>query len=247
MYSRRGFAWVAAGLMAATSVSQAAIFKNSFVDHSICCAAGGPLSFDGTPVRGGAVMLVAANTTTPPDGQPSRERSSPETTRTVSTPVAQTPGSGAPVAEVKAPVTPPKEIDGHLVVDFAQLSEFTIESPAFDPAVKPETALAAVDQQIPAGIKQLDGRNTQISGFMLPVKMEGQLVSEFLLMRDQMMCCYGVTPRMNDWVVVKVAKPVRFTPDVPVSFRGKFQVKAMQEQGFVTGVYLLADAAPGKS
>ena len=235
-------------LAVGTSVSQAAIFKNGFVDHSICCATGGPLSFDGTPVRSSGVMLVAANTSTPASRQTGQERQlAQQSSQTFNTPPAPitTPAGAAPNA--KAPASPPKEIDGHLVVDFAQLADFTIESPAFDPAVKPETALAAVDQQIPGAIKRLDGRSTQIAGFMLPVKMEGQLVSEFLLMRDQMMCCYGVTPRMNDWVVVKVAKPVRFTPDVPVSFRGKFQVRAMQEQGFVTGVYLLSEAAPAKS
>ncbi|MGC4071356.1 MAG: DUF3299 domain-containing protein [Nibricoccus sp.] len=74
--------------------------------------------------------------------------------------------------------------------------------------MKPEAALAAVDKQIPAAIKQFDGKRSQVSGFMLPVKMDGQLVSQFLLLRDQMMCCYGVVPRMNDWVVVHVAKPV---------------------------------------
>jgi hypothetical protein len=246
-YSRRGFLWGVGLLLSAASFSHAAIFKNGFVDHSICCAAGGPLSFDGTPVRGSGVTLLAANTATPPRGSATNESGAPAPMRPISTSTAQTPSTVSTGAEAKTPLAASKEVDGHLPVDFAHLSEFTIESPAFDPAVKPETSLAAVDQQIPSAIKQLDGRRVQIAGFMLPVKMEGQLVSEFLLMRDQMMCCYGVTPRMNDWVVVRVAKPVRFTPDVPVQFRGKLQVKAMEEQGFITGVYLLADAAPGKS
>lgn len=202
---------------------QGAIFKNGFVDHSVCCPGGGPLSFDGTAVRGGGAHgAVYAG---PVGGG---------TFQAVS-------AAPAPVA----PTGPVKEVDGHLQVEFARLSDFKIEAPAYDPNVKPEEAMAAVDRQIPEAVKRFDGKRAQITGFMLPVKMDGQLVRQFLLMRDQMMCCYGVVPRMNDWIVVHVAKPVRFTPDVPISFRGKLTVKAMQEQGFITGIYLLEDATPG--
>ncbi|WP_175414797.1 DUF3299 domain-containing protein [Nibricoccus aquaticus] len=203
---------------------RAAIFKNGFVDHSICCASGGPLSMDGMVVRGSGGGGAGAF-------QP------------VSTGGTSEAGENNSASE--APAGPPKEVDGHVQLEFARLSDFKIEAPAYDPAVKPEEALAVVDKQIPEAIKRFDGKRAQITGFMLPVKMEGQLVSQFLLMRDQMMCCYGVVPRMNDWIVVHVAKPVKFTPDVPVSFRGKLSVKAMQEQGFITGIYLLEEAVPG--
>jgi hypothetical protein len=218
------------GLAAGVGSLQAAIFKNGFVDHSICCAAGGPLSFDGTAVRGGGTPTPAVVGAGAVGGANSIQ---PQ-------PVATE--AAAPAAQATAP----KEVDGHVQLEFARLSDFKIEAPAYDPAVKPETAMAAVDKQIPEAIKQFDGKRAQIAGFMLPVKMEGQLVSQFLLMRDQMMCCYGVVPRINDWVVVYAAKPVRFTPDVPISFRGKLNVKAMQEQGFITGVYLLEEATPVK-
>jgi hypothetical protein len=191
------------------------------------------LSFDGTAVRGGGHVALGAGGA----GVNGFQRVS-----TGAASSAGTDGSGAP----SAPSGPPKEVDGYLQVEFARLSDFKIDTPAYDPAVKPEAALAAVDKQIPEAIKRFDGKRAQITGFMLPVKMEGQLVSQFLLMRDQMMCCYGIVPRMNDWIVVTVAKPVRYTPDVPVSFRGKLSVKAMQEQGFITGIYLLEEATPGK-
>jgi hypothetical protein len=162
------------------------------------------------------------------------------------TATAVAPATGKEAQHAVATAAQEKEVAGHVLVDFMRLSDFKVEAAAFDPNVKPEAALAAVDQQIPAAIKQLNGRRVQVTGFMLPVKMEGQLVSEFLLMRDQMMCCYGVIPRLNDWIVVRPAKPVRYEPDVPIHFRGKFQVQAMQEQGFITGIYMLEGAAPGK-
>jgi hypothetical protein len=231
---------VVLGLILTMPPLSGAIFKNGFVDHSICCATGGPLSFDGTPLRGsgsspapwavGTFASAAARAT--------------ESAGTATVPPLANPqAASTPVA----PTTPPNEVDGHVRLEFAWLSDFKIETPAnYDPDVKPEASLAAVDKQIPGAIKQFDGKRVQLTGFMLPVKMEGQLVSQFLLMRDQMMCCYGVMPRMNDWIVVHAAKPVRFTPDVPVSYRGKLQVKPMQEQGFITGIYLLEDATPVK-
>jgi hypothetical protein len=239
-------------LAAASGVAEsgAAIFKNGFVDHSICCASGGPLSFDGTAVRGndGGAYVVTDRLSRPAETTSGEQSNLAAGSLKVAQPAsagsapAATSGEGGSAAQPG----PPQEVEGHLQLEFARLSDFKIEAPAYDPAVKPEEALAAVEKQIPDAIKRLDGKRAQITGFMLPVKMEGQLVSQFLLMRDQMMCCYGVVPRMNDWIVVYAAKPVRFTPDVPISFRGKLSVKAMQEQGFITGIYLLEEATPGK-
>jgi hypothetical protein len=245
LYRSGGFVLGAGLALACTSISSAAIFKNGFVNHAICCATGGPLNFDGLPVRNSAMMPHMATGV----GSAGGVKSSSvlvASVSPVSTPAGGVSPTAAAVTETDRAAAAPKEVGGYLLVDFARLSDFKIESEAFDPNVKTETALAAVDQQIPAAIKQFNGRQVQITGFMLPVKMEGQLVSEFLLMRDQMMCCYGVIPRMNDWIVVRTSKAVRYIPDLPVHFRGKFQVKAMQEQGFITGIYLLEEATPGK-
>ncbi len=209
----------------------AAIFRNGLMDHMLCCGLGGPAGFDGAP---------------------SRERSQPvvaQATPAVHVPAALGVSELASLTQLtaaeKAP-EPIREVDGYRVIDFAYLSDFTLDVPGYDPNVSPEESLRRVDAQIPAAIKHHDGARVQVTGFMLPVKMDGLLVSEFLLMRDQMMCCYGVVPRLNDWIVVTLAKPVRYTPDVPVAFRGKFTVKAQQEQGFITAIYSMAEATPAK-
>jgi len=38
-----------------------------------------------------------------------------------------------------------------------------------------------------------------VTGFMLPTKMDKGLVTEFLLVKESMMCCYGVMPKINEW------------------------------------------------
>ncbi len=210
----------------------AAVFRNGLMDHLLCCAEGGPVGFDGAPVRGG-VQRIAMHRA--PAMQVSVARGGSELAA-----MAQ------PVSAVEKTPEPVREVDGHRVIDFAYLSDFTLEVPGYDPNVAPEESLRRVDAQVPPAIKRHDGARVQVTGFMLPVKMEGLLVSQFLLMRDQMMCCYGVVPRLNDWIVVTVSKPVRYTPDVPVAFRGKFTVKAQQEQGFITAIYTMDEATPGK-
>jgi hypothetical protein len=56
-----------------------------------------------------------------------------------------------------------------------------------------------------------------------------------------MMCCYGVMPRINEWVVVKMnGRGVPPLMDVPITFEGTLKVGAMYENGYLTGIYLLA-------
>jgi hypothetical protein len=75
---------------------------------------------------------------------------------------------------------------------------------------------------------------------MLPVKMDKGLVTEFLLVKDPMMCCYGVMPKVNEWVVVRmVGQGVPPLMDVPITFEGTLAVGQLYEGGYLTGLYLL--------
>ena len=56
---------------------------------------------------------------------------------------------------------------------------------------------------------------------MLPLKVEQGLVTEMLIMKDQSMCCYGTSPKITEWVSVKMAgKGVKPIMDQPVTLRG---------------------------
>lgn len=130
-------------------------------------------------------------------------------------------------------------VDGLVKADFDQLAGFKVVPPPFDANAKPGTEGPSLGKQIPDGIREIDGRNAIVTGFMLPIKMEGGKVTELLLMRSQMMCCYGVVPQINEWILVRIPQGTLQLMDVPVSFRGVLHVKELYENGFLTAIYVL--------
>lgn len=130
--------------------------------------------------------------------------------------------------------------EDYVELGFDRLASFRYTPQDWDatavPGEKPPSGLG----QVPEAIKRFDGQKAKVTGFILPVKMEGGLTKEFLLMSSPMLCCYGVTPRMNEWILVTMrgrgAKPVM---DVPVSVRGTFHVEEMFADGYQTGIYRL--------
>jgi len=121
-----------------------------------------------------------------------------------------------------------------VAVGFDKLASYEFVTPE-DPA-----KAAEAEKQIPAKIREFNDKKVSVTGFMLPVKMDGGLVTEFLLVKDPMMCCYGVMPKVNEWVVVRmVGKGVAPLMDVPITFEGKLSVGQLYEGGYLTGLYLL--------
>lgn len=128
---------------------------------------------------------------------------------------------------------------GYETVGFDRLAAFEFTPPDYDPTVANAKPPSGADQ-IPAAIKALDQKKVAVTGFMLPTKMDKGLVVEFLLVKDAMMCCYGVMPKINEWVVVKMTGAgVKPLMDTPVTFDGRLRVGEMYENGYLTGIYLL--------
>jgi len=139
---------------------------------------------------------------------------------------------------------PPAEEDGYLRLGFDRLAAYRFVTPTYDPSTgQPQEG---GEEQIPAEVKAWSGRKAIVTGFMLPVKMDGPLVTEFLLVKDAMMCCYGVIPNMNEWIVVRMPKGVRPLMDVPIDFHGVLKVGAMFENGYLVGIYLLEGEKMGE-
>ncbi len=149
------------------------------------------------------------------------------------------PPAGTPAVSV------PTE-NGYLKLGFEQLASYNFTPPAFDPSANPSAKPPTGEEQIPAGVKGWNGKKAVITGFMVPVKMEKGLVTEFLLMRNTMACCYGSVPNMNEWVIVKMKKGVAPMMDVPVAFYGELKVGAMFENGYMTGLYELEGEKMGE-
>ncbi|MSU70654.1 MAG: DUF3299 domain-containing protein [Opitutaceae bacterium] len=149
-------------------------------------------------------------------------------------------------ADPASPCKPPEEIGGYLKLGFDRLASYKFIPPFFDPAADPKITPPTGEEQIPAEVKNWSGKKAMVTGFMLPVKMENGLITEFLLVKDPMMCCYGQVPNMNEWVVVRMKAGVRPLMDLPISFYGQLKVGAMFENGYLTGIYLLEGEKMGE-
>src|SRR5437868_2257902 len=136
--------------------------------------------------------------------------------------------------------------NGYLKLGFEQLASYNFTPPAFDPAAAPNVKPPTGEEQIPASVKDWNNKKAVITGFMVPVKMEKGLVTEFLLMRNTMACCYGAVPNMNEWVIVKMKKGVQPLMDLPIAFYGELKVGAMFENGYMTGLYELEGERMGE-
>jgi hypothetical protein len=144
-------------------------------------------------------------------------------------------GAGDATAGATPVAGAPEMVDGYLKVGFERLGSFPFVGDCST------VSAAATEAQIPAAIKKLNGQKVVVTGFMLPVKMgnNDELTTEFLLLKSQLLCCYGVAPQANEWVLVERPKGVKPLMDVPISFRGTLHVGAMFENGYLTGIYSL--------
>ena len=149
-------------------------------------------------------------------------------------------------AAASGKVAEPGLENGYLKLGFEQLASYAFTPPAFDPTTDATAKPPTGEEQIPAGVKAWNGKKAVITGFMVPVKMEKGLVTELLLMRNTMACCYGSVPNMNEWVVVKMKNGVQPLMDVPISIFGSIKVGAMFENGYMTGLYELEGEKMGE-
>ena len=94
--------------------------------------------------------------------------------------------------------------------------------------------------QIPDGIKALNDKEVSVRGYMLPMNFQAGLATDFLILRNQSMCCYGVHPEITEWVNVRmIGKGVKPIMDQPVTVCGTFHVGDVREHGSLVGIYRL--------
>ena len=149
------------------------------------------------------------------------------------------------------PVSPMPEVGGergrkrtgaYQSLTFEALTSFRIKEPNWgrmdDPAY---IATLNLDKGIPLQIKTLNGAKIEIEGFMLPLEGEVDDLRTFMLLKDQMACCFGAIPLLNEWVYVKVPKNKRISSyqDELVTLYGTLCVGARFEDDTLTGIYHL--------
>ena len=146
--------------------------------------------------------------------------------------------AGASLAATAAGAPP--DVDGaYLKLGFDRLAGFKFVTPPYDPVADSKSAPPSGEEQIPGEVKGWSGRKAIITGFMLPTKLDNGKAVEFLIMANQMACCFGTVPEMNQWVVVRMPGGVPVIQDVPISFYGTLRVGAMYENGYMTGIYAM--------
>lgn len=96
----------------------------------------------------------------------------------------------------------------------------------------------------PPAIRGLNGHPLRLVGYMMPVEMDGENVASFVLVRNQALCCFGKTPAMNEWVMVRFrpGSAIPMNMDRPISVQGNFEVGEQIEEGAVVSLYrMVAD------
>ena len=96
------------------------------------------------------------------------------------------------------------------------------------------------DEAMPQALRAVVGREVRITGYVLPLRLNGGRVEEFLLMRTQSACCYGRMPAANEFVVSTVkAEGLPLVMDVPVTVEGTLRIDPLILEGAHVQFYRL--------
>ncbi len=115
----------------------------------------------------------------------------------------------------------------------------------------PSDAPPAADP-IPAEIRAWNGRKVAIAGFMQPVRIDRNRVSQFMLMRSQALCCFGASITLVDWVEVNAPTGESFEPMLhkPITVLGTLDVGEEKIDGFTISLFRMTPdhvLPPGES
>lgn len=141
----------------------------------------------------------------------------------------QAPTDPAERAALAAEAPSPTSKEGYRSVTFSELSNFPFNTD--------ENGALLPDSQVPSNILELNGKKVAVSGFLVPIEYQGEQVSGVILVRNQLLCCYGEEPKLNEWVLISVNPPVEAITDVPVTFFGDFEAGPDMEDDQVVSLY----------
>lgn len=215
-------------------------------------------NLEGAPIDSPAAAPLAEPPPPAPEGAPSAAPSTPSDST-----ITLKPADPAKTADqleqfsaaaAKAIADPSKD---SLDLTFADISSYVYQFPD-DAEIKrlaeeKDPAKKKTDR-IPEKIWELEGKKVTMQGFMLPYEVVEGKIKSFVLVKNQMACCYGVMPMMNEWLYVTMAdgKNTDFFPDIPIIVTGKFQVGEDVQEGTVVSIYRMQGmevtptAAPNK-
>jgi hypothetical protein len=129
-------------------------------------------------------------------------------------------------------------------VRFSLLSSFDVPDVRLG-ALKPsphETRSPSKTLAIPREVARLDGQAVSIRGYMLPLAMDGDRVTDFLLTDSMDSCHFGTVGAINQWVLVTMVegRAVPFPKAVPITTFGRLSVGLETRDGLLTSIYRLS-------
>ncbi len=83
---------------------------------------------------------------------------------------------------------------------------------------------------LPKSIEELNKKTIRIRGYILPASVFKQTgIDEFVLVRDNMECCFGPGAAIYDCIMIKMekGKTAEFTTR-PVAVKGKFEIEELK-------------------
>jgi hypothetical protein len=137
--------------------------------------------------------------------------------------------------QVPVPTAPPvpretlayPQKDGYYLLDFGKLSSFPANTPNLNnPRSDPRLAARSSSLQLPDEIRKLNGQKIYLTGFLVPMTTDKEKVYSFILAQTRGSCCYGLVPKINQWIYVTMAPGQSTDPlmDVPVTVWGTLSV-----------------------
>ena len=145
--------------------------------------------------------------------------------------VRQAPTDPEERAALAVDVPAPTGREGYFSLGFTKLSDFEYNTD--------ELGRLESGSKVPSEISSLDGKKVAVSGFMVPIEFQEDKVSAFILVRNQLLCCYGEEPKLNEWMLVEISPPVEMITEVPVTLFGDFEVGPDMEEDMVVSLYRL--------
>jgi len=95
------------------------------------------------------------------------------------------------------------------------------------------------ESMIPKHLLALGGRKVCLEGFAMPIEVRGDEARSFLLLRNQMACCFGAATNLNEWVLVETKDKqwIKVVQDVNVNVYGTLEVGEDVKDGMIMSLY----------
>ena len=128
---------------------------------------------------------------------------------------------GVALEELKKSAPAPKAPEGYVGVTFDKLASYPFE---VDELGRVGELPDGSRSKVPDEILSYDGKKVAVSGYMVPLSLEEQEVKDFVLVRNQLLCCYGQAPKLNEWIYIALDDAVPVQVDLPITVAGDMEV-----------------------